>query len=198
MQVSVLMALPDLTPKMTEKINGYETILSKYNSLNSEVQELQKKQDKEFGLNDKLMKKLEDSEKKLEEMYQNVLTYEDNLRYWLFNEQKMKNLIDMKLADEDTFVKNIYVTHFSKMTNILTVSTKKSKKMTNLKRLRPFNPSLTDSNSNTTNWRNSNSSSWSMTKTKKQAHRRSWMSSKNSCCRTRNRSIKTRNRLCHK
>jgi hypothetical protein len=37
MSVPVLLALPDLTPKMIEKINGYETVLNKYNSLNTEV-----------------------------------------------------------------------------------------------------------------------------------------------------------------
>ncbi|EGR32582.1 hypothetical protein IMG5_076020 [Ichthyophthirius multifiliis] len=104
----LLKRLPDLNEKQIEKIEKYEEKLSKYRNVEQEMQELIKKEQREYGLDEKLRLKKENLQAKLIETQQNLDMAENNVRLSIFEEnveeleeqKKKKNLNKFENQEE--------------------------------------------------------------------------------------------------
>ncbi len=87
----LLRELPDLTAKDLEKIEAYEKKLRKYQGLERELHEFNRREQAEFGLSEEDKNKRDQVEAKVNENYPQLQIMEDNLRYHLFDETKSRS-----------------------------------------------------------------------------------------------------------
>ncbi len=64
---------------------------SRYTNLDNELQELSKKEKAEYGLSEQLKIKKENIQTKLNELGNQLEILEDNLRFAIFNEERVKS-----------------------------------------------------------------------------------------------------------
>ena len=91
MEPSILRQLPDLNEKQLEKIEQFEVKLNKYQAIESEYEELTKRERKDFGLDEISKAKKENLEKKIQETAQQLETLEETLKLMIFKEKTEKS-----------------------------------------------------------------------------------------------------------
>lgn len=91
LEPSVLRQLPGLNEKQLEKIEQFEMKMSKYQAIETEYEELSKKERKEFGLDEVSKSKKESLEKKIQETAQQLETLEETLKLMIFKEKTQKS-----------------------------------------------------------------------------------------------------------
>eukprot|EP01016_Furgasonia_blochmanni_P008566 TRINITY_DN13496_c0_g1_i2.p1 TRINITY_DN13496_c0_g1~~TRINITY_DN13496_c0_g1_i2.p1 ORF type:complete len:503 (+),score=153.07 TRINITY_DN13496_c0_g1_i2:505-2013(+) len=95
--------LPDLTTKQLDKINEYEKKSEELDNLERELQHIMRTEKEEYGLTEAQKLRRQALETKVNELESQVQILDDNLRFILFHEQKLKKEKAQRLADEDTF-----------------------------------------------------------------------------------------------
>lgn len=92
LEPNVLRQLPNLTEKQLEKIEQFEVKINKYQNIETEYDELCRRERKDFGLDEASKAKKEILEKKIQELAQQLETLEESLKLMIFKEKTEKSI----------------------------------------------------------------------------------------------------------